>query len=332
MGRALGATVGRSAHPRGVYFSAVDRLKKIPPLLVALMLPATSLGQNASVAADAAPNSSNNCPAKSVVLNFDVYRFGELVGQVPIWHLRDDSAFFFAAGMTIDADGAPNAYNADNTGLDDLSNAGQPGHWDGLLQDEHGNPLVQGPDDPFPGYYISCTALADWTKDRFDPTRFVDASKVPYIALPGDLARETGARLGDLAVAFNLRNGRFSYAIFADIGALGEGSIALADSLGLWPDARRGGSRGGILYLVFPGSGNHQPKSDTEISERAAAVLQDWGGVEQLHSCADNPADYQGHWPAWPIWLMQATDPASKASAAKQESAAPAAKDHADTN
>ena len=43
--------------------------------------------------------------------------------------------------MTIDADGAPNAYHPDNTGLDDLANAGTPGRWEGLAKDAEGRTL-----------------------------------------------------------------------------------------------------------------------------------------------------------------------------------------------
>jgi hypothetical protein len=278
----------------------VRRLKKIPSVIVALMLPLASSAQNGQPPASSTTETpGKNCPARSLLFDFDVHRFGEPAGQLPVWHLREDLAFFFKAGMAIDADGAPNAYNPDNTGLDDLSNAGQPGHWEGLLQDEAGNPLMQGPDDPFPGYYISCTALADWSKDRFDPTRFVDASRIPYIALPGALARAAGARLGDLAVVFNLRNARYSFAIFADIGSLGEGSIALADNLGVWSDARQGGSRGGMLYLVFPGSGDHRPKSVEEINHLTRPLLQDWGGPEQLRSCDEEGAGGRSWFVPW---------------------------------
>jgi hypothetical protein len=116
----------------------------------------------------------------------------------------------------------------------------------------------------------------------------VDASKIPYVALPDEVARESGARLGDLAVVVNTRNGRFSYAIFADIGKLGEGSIALADNLGIWSDARDGGRWAGVLYLVFPGSGDHRPMSLEEINERTAAIFNDWGGIEHVRSCTDH--------------------------------------------
>ncbi|HEY6442743.1 MAG TPA: glycoside hydrolase family 75 protein [Candidatus Acidoferrales bacterium] len=256
--------------------------------MIALTLPASGLARNIRIAALNAPvDSLNSCPTRSLLLNFDVDRGGQAVRQVPIWRLQNDAAFFFTSSLMIDADGAPNAYNPEDTGLDDLSNAGQPGHWDGIIADEEGNPVVQGPDDPSPGYYISCTALSDWTKGRIDPTRYVDASKIPYIALPGELAHESGARLGDLAVVVNTRNGRSAYAIFADIGRLGEGSIALADNLGIWSDARQGGRWGGILYLVFPGSGEHRPMSLEEINARTETLFHDWGGMEHVRSCAD---------------------------------------------
>jgi hypothetical protein len=265
--------------PRAIFF------------LIALMIPALAMAQIQTAAPpDSSPDTPKGCAARSLLLNFDDYRDPDQVREVPIWRSGENSAFFFVSGMAIDADGAPNAYNANNTGLDDLVNAGRPGHWDGVLQDQDGNPLIQGPDDPFPGFYISCTSLSDWTKLPHDPTRFVDASKIPYVVLPGDLARQAGARLGDFAAVFNLRSGRFSFAIFADVGTLGEGSMALADNLGIWSDARRGGARGGVLYLVFPGSGDHQPKSIEAIDAQASAALKDWGGVEQVRSCATDAA------------------------------------------
>ncbi len=226
-----------------------------------------------------------SCPARNLLLNYQDDRFGR-VREFPIWQFRGRDAFFFTSGMTIDADGAPNAYNPENTGLDDLANAGEPGHWEGILQDKNGDALVQGPDDPFPGFYISCTSLADWTKAPNDPTRFVDASKIPYIVLPGEVARQSGTWLGDMAVVLNLRTGDYSYAIFADVGTLGEGSIALANNLGISSDARHGGTWWGVLYLVFPGSGDHRPKTIDEIDRATQKLLDAWGGAAQLGACA----------------------------------------------
>ena len=227
--------------------------------------------------------------ARSTLLNFVVWsRDRQRFHEVPVWQLPDSQAFFFVSGMTIDADGAPNAYGPDDTGLDDMANAGVSTHWDGIVTDRQGNPLIQGESDPFPGYYVSCTSLSDQTKKFTDPTRYVDASKIPYVVLPNDLADRAGARLGDFAVVMNLRNGKWSYAIYADIGTMGEGSIALADNLGIWSDARKGGESDGILYLVFPGSGNLQPRTIDEIQGQAEKLLHDWGGIEKLASCTEN--------------------------------------------
>ncbi len=209
--------------------------------------------------------------------------------EIAVWRMRESPAFFYEAGMYIDADGAPNAYHPANTGLDDLANAGEPGRWWGLAKDESGNPIVQGPEDPYPGYYVSATALADRTKRPADPSRYVDASKVPYIVLPREIVRQTGARLGDFALVFNLRNGKSSPAIFADIGpagGIGEGSIALADRLGVRSNPRRGGAAGGILYLVFPGSGNGRPRTIEEIHAEGEKLFQAWGGAQQLSGCS----------------------------------------------
>jgi hypothetical protein len=223
------------------------------------------------------------------LLSFQMNHEGEEEREIPIWHVPGDTAFFYEAGMTIDADGAPNAYHPDNIGLDDLANAGSPGNWYGLAKDADGEPFVQGPDDPFPGYYVSATALADRTKSVNDPTRYVDASKIPFIVLPGAMARQIGARPGDFAAVFNQRNGQGSYAIFGDVGPsdrIGEGSVALAENLGIRSDARNGGARRGILFLVFPGSGNGRPRPVEEINSEAEKLLQAWGGASQLAACA----------------------------------------------
>jgi hypothetical protein len=214
-----------------------------------------------------------------LLLNFEARHDGEPERDIPIGRLPGSSAFFYESGMTIDADGAPNAYHPDNTGLDDLANAGTPGRWEGLAKDADGEPIIQGPNDPYPGYYVSATALADRSKPFNDPTRYVNASKIPFVVLPGGMARQLGARPGDFAVAFNQRNGKSSYAIFGDVGPydrIGEGSVALAENLGIRSDARNGGARRGILYLVFPASGNGKPRTIEEINSEGQKLLQAW--------------------------------------------------------
>lgn len=234
--------------------------------------------------------------AGELLVNFEMRHDGEPERDIPIGRLNGTSAFFYESGMTIDADGAPNAYHPDNLGLDDLANAGSPGNWPGLAKDANGEPFVQGPDDPFPGYYVSETALADRSKPVNDPARYVDASKVPFVVLPGGTSRQLGARPGDFAVVFNPRNGRSSYAIFGDVGPfdrIGEGSMALADNIGIRSDARNGGARRGILYLVFPGSGNGRPRTVEEINAEGQRLLLDWENSVWPAECAERRATEQ---------------------------------------
>lgn len=241
---------------------------------------------------DAAQDSPVACSAE-LLLKFEMRHDGEPERDIPIGRLAGTSAFFYESGMTIDADGAPNAYHPDNLGLDDLANAGAPGRWEGLAKDPDGEPYIQGPDDPFPGYYVSATALADRSKAVNDPSRYVDASKIPFVVLPGGMAREIAARPGDFAIVFNRRNGKGSYAIFGDVGPhdrIGEGSVALAENLGIRSDARNGGARGGILYLVFPGSGNGRPRTLDEINSEGQKLLQSWESLTARTGCAVAPS------------------------------------------
>lgn len=266
----------------------------IHTILLFGLLCAAALAQRAEIIAeDQFVNSCAN--ARSMLLDIVVWhRDKKYVHEVPIWRFPDSHAFFFISGMSIDADGAPNAYHPDDTGLDELANAGSPTHWNGIITDREGNPLIQEESDPFPGYYISCTSLADETKEFTDPTRYVDATKIPYVALPEDVADRGGTRLGDFVFVMNLRNGESSFAIYADIGTLGEGSVALADALGIWSDARRGGQSDGILYVLFPGSGNLQPRTIGEIQSEGEKLLSHWGGMKKLSSCAETNDDAVG--------------------------------------
>jgi hypothetical protein len=233
-----------------------------------------------------------------LAVKFEMRHDGEPERDIPVGRLQGTTAFFYESSMTIDADGAPNAYHPDNVGLDDLANAGGPGNWPGLAKDANGDPLIQGPDDPFPGYYISTTALADRSKPANDPTRYVDASKIPFVVLPGAMARGLGARPGDFAVVFNQQNGKSSYAIFGDIGPpdrIGEGSVALAENLGIRSNARNGGARRGILYLVFPGSGNGRPRTIEEINAEGEKLLAAWEGSILRTACTRVQAPVGAH-------------------------------------
>lgn len=211
------------------------------------------------------------------------------VAGVPIQVLGDGPTFFYKSYMANDADGAPKAYHKENSkALDNLGNAGHPGNWWGIVTDNdkaNGTPVVQGPNDPAPGYYVSATALGNRHFARTDPRRYVDSSTIPYISLPGHSA-VLKARLGDLAMVINGHNGKRSGAIYADVGPakkIGEGSIALARALGMNESARTGAtSQKIVIYVVFPHSGNGSPMEAAAIQSTAKRLFDRWGGMRQV--------------------------------------------------
>lgn len=215
------------------------------------------------------------------------------VGSTAVYVLPGRSGFLFRSKMAIDADGAPNAYHPSNSrlALDYLGNAGQPGSWFGVVTDSgssDGTPVVQGADDPFPGFCVSPTSLHDKSKARTDPKRYVDSTQVPYIALPREL-KDHGLQLGDLALVVHCKTGALCAAVFADIGPrgkLGEGSVALAQALGVPSSPKNGGTdRAEILYLAFPGSSLGWPVPLDRMAQRATALFEAWGGLDQLRAC-----------------------------------------------
>jgi hypothetical protein len=200
--------------------------------------------------------------------------------------------FFFTSGLAIDADGAFKAYHPlDRPGLDALHHAGHPGDWWALITDTHGRPVLQQKGDPAPGYYVSTTSLSDPKNLNWrDPHKFVDSLKIPYIALVPKALKH--ARLGDFATVVNLRNGKSSGAIVADVTdaslPLGEGSIALAKALGVDWNPRTGGvERPGFFYVVYPGSGNGTPRTTEEILANSQRLFAAWGGFDRLRTCAN---------------------------------------------
>jgi len=169
-------------------------------------------------------------------------------------------ALVYECGLQVDADGSPRAYHPKGSpgldGLDYLADAGSPGKWWGIATDNgkmDGNPIIQGPNDLAPGFYVSTTALENPQFALGDPRRYIDSERVPYIVLPGGLP--SAPKLGAQALVINLRNQSIVRAIFADIGPrdkIGEGSIALAVALGIPANPRTGGCSDGILTIVFP--------------------------------------------------------------------------------
>jgi Fungal chitosanase of glycosyl hydrolase group 75 len=200
---------------------------------------------------------------------------GSILRQIEGEHI-----WFFRAGMTIDADGSPKAYHPDDIGLDYLANAGEPGNWYGIVT-KNGVPVVQ-PN----GYYVSPTAFCDSSKSESDPARYVDSGKVPYISLPSKIVGN-GTDLGDFCTVINTCNGKTSGAIVADVGGnahIGEGSIALADNLGIASNPRKGGINDEIIYIVYLGSGKGFNVTLDAIEAISSHLFEQWGGVDKIRA------------------------------------------------
>ena len=139
-----------------------------------------------------------------------------------------DNAVLFNAGMNIDADGSPRAYNpVSSKGLDALANAGHPGNWWAIATSNgkpSGDPIIQGDSEPAPGFYVSTTSLENFAFPETRQGRYVDASKIPFIVLPFGLGM--GLKLGDLCFVYNK--------------ATGDNSVSdLCRHRSPWPDWRR---------------------------------------------------------------------------------------------
>jgi hypothetical protein len=224
------------------------------------------------------------------------------VTQITIFRFPAAGALLFVTGMAVDADGAPKAYHPTGTpGLDFLGNAGhpargtQPANWWGVVTENgkrSGSPIVQGPADPAPGFYVSKTTLADESKPDRDPTKYVDSTQVPYVVLPPALLGRGKARMGDVAIVLNPSNGAWSPAIVADRGprgSLGEGSLALAVALHIPTNlrARHAGQADGVIYLVFlhTSATPAWPRTGEDINASVRRAFDAIGGRSKIEQC-----------------------------------------------
>ena len=234
--------------------------------------------------------SNSSCPASTLFS----------IGGIPIQQLTGDTAFFWLSGLNVDADGSPNAYNPENTGIDYLANAGSPGNWWGIATDSNGNPYIQGqypPNGyaPYPGYYVSNTSLEYTQYSAWDPRRYVNAVNMTFFVLPGTSAiRNTGVKLGDYGFIYWSQTGRSVYAIYADVGpttSIGEGSVLTNVNLGSNPYNSKGrvtiGIDSGVYTVVFPGSGAKYgiASTQTQINTNGAAAFAAWGGLTHFKQC-----------------------------------------------
>jgi len=141
--------------------------------------------------------------------------------------------------MNVDVDGAPNAYGPPGKpALDVLMDAHYLEREDqeivGYLLDEKNRPVLQGPNDPFPGYYISQTAYTDDANpNERDPRAYVDARNISYV-VRGDEAERRGAQVSDFVAVYSKRTHKAVFAIVGDTGnpTGDEGSLHLLQALG----------------------------------------------------------------------------------------------------
>lgn len=171
----------------------------------------------------------------------------------------------FRTKASVCADGAARAYAPRGQGLhplDDLDNAGKPGNYYGIvtIPERTGRPVIQGPDDPYPGYFVSPTALQREGYKVTDPRRYYDAETVPFVVVPGGTKAtpryaDWGLHLGEDAIVTHSRTGKTVRAIVAEVGPgnrIGEVSIAVARALGIPDSAINGGEDSAIIdYTIY---------------------------------------------------------------------------------
>jgi hypothetical protein len=185
--------------------------------------------------------------------------------------------------MDVDVDGAPTAYGPpEKKTLDYLSDAHYRRRPRGeivgyLTDDDDPNiPIVQGPRDPAPGYYVSQTAFTDPHRHRpADPLRYVDATRTNYVVL-GDEARRRGARLGDFVAVYSQRTRKALFGIIGDDGnpSGDEGSLHLLQSLGYpFTDGKQSSVvQAEVMIRFYPHSNPHRQFFRTQQALDIAAT------------------------------------------------------------
>lgn len=221
---------------------------------------------------------------------------------------RNQSVYFIPGGyyceidykdISIDADGAPNAYGPqkgpddhDGCGIDSLVNADYPpGQPDPLGHEDWKTILVPDPNDravPYckpDGFFISRTSLCDETKSDFEPGKYLDATAVSYIVMPRFWLEQLGLQMGDLCLLRHTGIGRTVVAIVGDVcpvtEPLGEISIRSAATLGGKNVSPRTGvdfpSGGKLQCIMLKGSRPDRiwPADDGRLQALLPALLRD---------------------------------------------------------
>ncbi len=186
-------------------------------------------------------------------------------------------ALQWTKGAAVCADGAPNVYGPTGTNhLDLIGNAhvdprDLESAWCGVVTDKDGNPIIQGPSDPFPGFYVSPTAGHDPKYNVNDPRRYLDARTVPYIVVPEIYIKLLGGSMYDVClVAYKNVT---APAFVGEIGPhFGEYSMATCQNLGINNNPKNGGCDSGVTCTIWPGSSKGYPRSVEDIAEQVNSL------------------------------------------------------------
>ncbi len=111
----------------------------------------------------------------------------------------------------------------------------------------------------------------------------LDASKLPYVVVPGESSRfsyvDAGLEMGSVVLV--IYGGKMTFGVVGDVGPtsiVGEASYAMAEELGINPDPAVGGTSSGVTYLFFTGPSAKVKKLEdrAEALRLGEALLASW--------------------------------------------------------
>ncbi len=253
-------------------------------------------------------------------------------GKNRVWAL-DDGLVYGSSILKVDADGAPDSYRVDGKGLSYTCDGvvaiengkrvtpdSDPKHWQekclvawkaavassnysnvdifGFEKDKDGLPVVQKEGDPLPGdAFVTTTWVNIPGAALGTQRRYVDATAIPYVVIPGKFRALKNIPDGAVAAVYRPITGKIAFAVFGDTGgALNEASVRLHEDLGGKPIRVIRGVRRAtnniddqVIVVILPKT-IAVPRTDAtawraDIATKGADALKAWGGEARLKAC-----------------------------------------------